>query len=668
MNVKQIRSQIAVLAVTVIAVLAVLLALSTVTSDAASVVYDETTRTYTMSDSTYSKQIKLDKGTSTTIVISGDNKLTYSGKCIYGDGDLTIIGNGTLELTKGYISCNDFTIGNKANLIVDGSSGTSDIQAPGNVTVDNASIEIKSGYMSCGMYNNTQPQKHVFKNASLKTGIELYGDADLNGCNVTVENSVFSGYGGTVSIDGGTYNFTKKGTSASPAMTAEKVIIRNAVIKSNAFFMIENLEITDTNFETTLPQAPSGSSAPQYPALYSADMVISGSKINVDGGGFAGIFSDENLTIRDNTELNIKSKYFGIVGGNVQIIHSGGKIQVADSENACAAVAAIKMGNSSSSTATSGTLTLNAAEMKEPAGGTIGEAKVKPDPSQSTELTITAIMDGKNPAKTVVLEAVHTWDAGKVTKQPTSSAEGVKIYTCTVCGAAKTEAIPKLGNGEDGTPFGKGASVEAAEAALFSLLDDNDPAGTVFGLLQLKATKVTKNSIKLKWKAVPGATRYMLYANKCGKGNKYKKLGIVNGTSFTATQAAGAKIQKGTYYKFMMIAADSSGRVITTSKTVHAATKGGKVGNHKKVTVKKSVTRKARKLKKGKTLKLKAKAVPQARKLKVRKHRGIKYETSNAAVAQVNGKGKVKGVRKGTCYIYAYAQNGICAKVKVTVK
>ena len=37
----------------------------------------------------------------------------------------------------------------------------------------------------------------------------------------------------------------------------------------------------------------------------------------------------------------------------------------------------------------------------------------------------------------------HKWDAGKVTKEPTLAAEGVKTYTCSVCGKTKTEAIPK---------------------------------------------------------------------------------------------------------------------------------------------------------------------------------------------------------------------------------
>ena len=38
--------------------------------------------------------------------------------------------------------------------------------------------------------------------------------------------------------------------------------------------------------------------------------------------------------------------------------------------------------------------------------------------------------------------ADHTWDDGEVTTEPTSSSQGVKTYTCTACGATKTETIP----------------------------------------------------------------------------------------------------------------------------------------------------------------------------------------------------------------------------------
>ena len=144
-----------------------------------------------------------------------------------------------------------------------------------------------------------------------------------------------------------------------------------------------------------------------------------------------------------------------------------------------------------------------------------------------------ALLDENGKAATkVTIAKEHSWDTGKVTKDATETVEGEKTYTCSICGETKTEAIPKLAPaadpakqmGEDGTAFGKGASAEAAEAAILSLKNDNDPAGTVFNSLQFKAAKTTKSSIKLTWKKIKGAKKYVLYANKCGKKNKYKKL------------------------------------------------------------------------------------------------------------------------------------------------
>ena len=39
--------------------------------------------------------------------------------------------------------------------------------------------------------------------------------------------------------------------------------------------------------------------------------------------------------------------------------------------------------------------------------------------------------------------AAHTWNSGEVTKTANCKEKGVKTYTCTVCGATKTEDIPK---------------------------------------------------------------------------------------------------------------------------------------------------------------------------------------------------------------------------------
>ncbi len=42
--------------------------------------------------------------------------------------------------------------------------------------------------------------------------------------------------------------------------------------------------------------------------------------------------------------------------------------------------------------------------------------------------------------------AAHTFDNGVITTEPTETSEGVRTYTCTVCGYEKTEAVPKLGH------------------------------------------------------------------------------------------------------------------------------------------------------------------------------------------------------------------------------
>ena len=234
--------------------------------------------------------------------------------------------------------------------------------------------------------------------------------------------------------------------------------------------------------------------------------------------------------------------------------------------------------------------------------------------------------------------------------------------------ADDTTTDPAKQMGKDGTALGKGASLEAAEAAITRMNTDEAPAGSVFNLLKLKSTRQTKTSVTISWSAVSGAKKYVVYGNKCGRSNKMKKLKTTVKKSFTFRKVAGKKVRKGTYYKFLVVALDANNKVVTTSKTIHVATKGGNVGNDKKVTTAAAKKKNKISIVKGKTFKLKAKAVVQSKKLKVRRHRKIAYESSNTKIAIVSKNGVIKGVKKGTCFVYAYAQNGICAKIRVTVK
>lgn len=69
----------------------------------------------------------------------------------------------------------------------------------------------------------------------------------------------------------------------------------------------------------------------------------------------------------------------------------------------------------------------------------------------------------KETKDTEVIPALgHRYDAGTVTKPATQTEEGIRTYTCTVCGAQKTEAIPKVTPAASSVPAGEAAAETAA--------------------------------------------------------------------------------------------------------------------------------------------------------------------------------------------------------------
>lgn len=66
---------------------------------------------------------------------------------------------------------------------------------------------------------------------------------------------------------------------------------------------------------------------------------------------------------------------------------------------------------------------------------------------------------------------------------------------------------------------------------------------------------------------------------------------------------------------------------------------------------------------------IKAIIIPEDSKKKTLNHVAkFRYASSDVSVATVSKKGKIVAKKKGTCYIYVYAQNGCTAKLKVSVK
>ena len=210
---------------------------------------------------------------------------------------------------------------------------------------------------------------------------------------------------------------------------------------------------------------------------------------------------------------------------------------------------------------------------------------------------------------------------------------------------------------------------EAVEKAILADKKDNDPKGSDFAKLQLKSSKQGKNYITLQWTNVSGATKYIIYGGRCGK--KIKQLDTVTNNKYTCKG-----LKKGKYYKYIVVAVIDTSmgeKAAGVSKMIHVTTKGGKNGNDKSVTVKiksgkkkKAVTKVT--VKKGKKLTLYASSKPESKKLKVKKHIAIRFESTDTKIATISKKGVITGKAKGSCYVYAYAQNGVYKKIKVTVK
>lgn len=251
----------------------------------------------------------------------------------------------------------------------------------------------------------------------------------------------------------------------------------------------------------------------------------------------------------------------------------------------------------------------------------------------------------------------HRWNGGSITKPATAEEDAVRTFTCTVCGENRTETVPGTADLVD-VPD----TVQAVTDASITAQSSEDVKGAVFNALQARSTKLTGKSVTLKWKKVPKADGYKVYGNRCGRKNHYKLIKDLGKGKTSYTQK---KLKKGTYYKYVVSAykvVDGKKVTIAVSKTIHAATTGGKYGVAKSVKVNKSKIT----LKKGKKFTIKAQEVKRDKTIKC--HRKIAYESSNTKVATVNRKGVVKAKKKGSCYIYVYAQNGVYKRVKVTVK
>ena len=184
-------------------------------------------------------------------------------------------------------------------------------------------------------------------------------------------------------------------------------------------------------------------------------------------------------------------------------------------------------------------------------------------------------------------------------------------------------------------------------------------------ILNIKARTAGSKTEKLVWTKVKDADGYDVYFAKCG--SRLKK---IRSTRSRTLKKAGLK--KGLIYKYKVRAYKMNGGkkvYIASSYSSHAVAGGysRKFTDAKKIiAAKKSLTLEAGKS--GRISASQTKLKRGRRFLKTSHAALLRYRSTDKSVATVSRSGKVTAKKAGTCRIYIYAQNGMWAKVTVTVK
>ena len=177
-------------------------------------------------------------------------------------------------------------------------------------------------------------------------------------------------------------------------------------------------------------------------------------------------------------------------------------------------------------------------------------------------------------------------------------------------------------------------------------------------LLIAKVSASNKSQI-IRWNSVKSADGYYIYGAKTN--GKYKCLRTVSKKVLRWKRTG---LKKGTQYRYYVEAYKLiDGKRVSLSKSLpaYSTTKGGKYGNPVKLRTKRSLVS----VKSGKKIKLNVKA---AGKKMNKASKKVRYLSANPSIAKVSKKGIVTGGRRGTCYVYCVAWNGLSKKIKVRVK
>ena len=270
--------------------------------------------------------------------------------------------------------------------------------------------------------------------------------------------------------------------------------------------------------------------------------------------------------------------------------------------------------------------------------------------------------DGKTEiTKPVVIPKTgHNWGDWKTTKEPTETATGEKQRVC------KNDSFHVE---KETIPIKKSESTPTSETETQA----KNEVKNVSGIPLAKMIAKGKKSLKITWMKVNGAEGYDIFFAACGQNEKKTKCKLVKTVtgnskfSWTKTKLKAKKAYKA--YVKAWVMENGNKKYVGTSPLVHAFTANGTKTqtNAKNVKVEKTKIS----VKKGKTKKIKVVSIAKVKsklELMDKSHAAkLRYLSTDKKIATVNKSGKIKGISKGSCYVYVYAHNGVSRRITVKV-
>ena len=192
-------------------------------------------------------------------------------------------------------------------------------------------------------------------------------------------------------------------------------------------------------------------------------------------------------------------------------------------------------------------------------------------------------------------------------------------------------------------------------------IEESETVQNVKPLILLKAVNLGK-SINLSWTKVDGADRYIVYSNTCGVNNAFERLLATDSNTLTAKKINCAS---GKGYKFY-VAAYSGDKLMAKSFSAHAVC-GSRGGCYNAASIK--AAEEELSIKVGESHGLTVAVSPLRGKLFYKGHTDkVRFVSSDNSIAAVSGTGSVKGIKAGSCTVYAIAPNGLRCSVRILVK